>query len=54
MRFHRVSLDELHRAVGGSGADDLASIQVVVLETDGTLSVISTARAGNRSALPVP
>jgi uncharacterized membrane protein YcaP (DUF421 family) len=47
----RVSLSELRQAVRASGSGDLSSIAAVVLETDGSLSVIPLRQAGNRSAL---
>lgn len=52
MRRHRIGLDELRQAVRSTGTGDLASVAAVVLETDGTMSVISTSKAGDRSALP--
>ncbi|CAA9367447.1 MAG: hypothetical protein AVDCRST_MAG34-3117 [uncultured Nocardioidaceae bacterium] len=52
MRRHRVSLDELHQAVRSTGTGDLALVAGVVLETDGTMSIISTSKAGDRSLLP--
>ena len=52
MRRHRVSLDELRQGVRGAGIGDFSSVAAVVLETDGTMSVISTMEAGDRSTLP--
>lgn len=54
MRRHRVGLDELRQAVRGAGTGDLSSVAAVVLETDGTMSVITTSQIGDRSALPNP
>jgi uncharacterized membrane protein YcaP (DUF421 family) len=54
MRRHRVGMDELTQAVRGTGIGDLALVAAVVLETDGTMSVITSSKAGNRSALPTP
>jgi uncharacterized membrane protein YcaP (DUF421 family) len=54
MRRHRVGMDELCQAVRGTGTGDLASVAAVVLETDGTMSVITSSKAGNRSTLPTP
>ena len=51
MRRQRVSMEELHQAVRGSGTGDLSAVAAVVLETDGTMSVISRSRAGDLSAL---
>jgi uncharacterized membrane protein YcaP (DUF421 family) len=43
----RVSLEELRQVVRSSGYGDLAQIGAVVLETDGTLSVISSGQMGS-------
>jgi uncharacterized membrane protein YcaP (DUF421 family) len=51
MRRQRVSMDELRQAVRGSGTGDLSEVTVVVLETDGTMSVITRSQAGDLSAL---
>lgn len=48
----RVTREEVSSAIRSSGIGDLASVAAVVLETDGTFSVISRDKAGNRSALP--
>lgn len=47
----RISADEIRQVVRASGAGSLAAIAAVVLETDGTLSVISADRLGDGSAL---
>ena len=47
----RISADEIRQAVRASGAGSLADISAVVLETDGSLSVIGTDRLGDGSAL---
>lgn len=52
LRRERVTRDEVLAAVRSSGAGDLDAIAAVVLETDGTFSVIPQSRAGSRSALP--
>ncbi len=52
MRRHRLGMDELRQAVRGAGAGDLSRVGAVVLETDGTLSVILSSDMGDRSALP--
>lgn len=52
MRARRVGLDELRQAVRSAGTGDLAAVAAVVLETDGTMSVISTSQAGDLSLLP--
>lgn len=51
LRQQRVSADEIRQAVRASGAGSLDEIAAVVLETDGSLSVIGTARLGDGSAL---
>ncbi|UOY01938.1 DUF421 domain-containing protein [Blastococcus sp. PRF04-17] len=47
----RVTLDEIRQAVRSTGSGDLSDVAAVVLESDGSLSVISRSRAGDRSAL---
>ena len=47
----RVSLADLRQAVRSSGSGDLSSVAAVVLETDGSLSVIPKEKAGDWSAL---
>ncbi|NHC13992.1 DUF421 domain-containing protein [Motilibacter deserti] len=51
LRAQRVTLDEVRQAVRASGSGDLSSVAAVVLESDGTLSVIPASKAGDRSAL---
>ncbi|MDQ3886657.1 MAG: DUF421 domain-containing protein [Actinomycetota bacterium] len=51
LRQQRVSVDELRQAVRSSGAGDLRAVAAVVLESDGTLSVITTGQFGDGSAL---
>lgn len=51
LREQRVGVDEIRQAVRASGSGDLSSIAAVVLETDGSLSVIPTEKAGDRSTL---
>jgi uncharacterized membrane protein YcaP (DUF421 family) len=51
MRSQRITMSELRQAVHASGIGSLSSVAAVVLETDGTLSVIPAQQAGNRSAL---
>ncbi|GAA0675758.1 uncharacterized membrane protein YcaP (DUF421 family) [Sphingomonas insulae] len=48
----RVTRDEVAAAVRKSGGGDLGRIAAVVLETDGSISVIATSAAGDRSAFP--
>lgn len=52
MRRERVGLDELRQAVRRTGVGSLSAVAAVVLETDGTLSVVPTAQAGDLSVLP--
>lgn len=51
MRAQRVSVEELHQAVRCSGIGDLTLVGAVVLESDGTLSVINRELFGDGSAL---
>ncbi len=52
MLRERIDEDSLRAAVRSSGTGDLQSIAAVVLETDGTLSVISDTNLGEGSAMP--
>jgi uncharacterized membrane protein YcaP (DUF421 family) len=57
MRRARVTEDEVRQAARGSGKASLDEVAAVVLETDGTLSVLSSAPdlpAGGRYATPSP
>jgi uncharacterized membrane protein YcaP (DUF421 family) len=47
----RVAPEEVRQAVRSQGIGGLESVEAVVLETDGTLSVIPTGSAGSASAL---
>ena len=47
----RLTQDELRQAVRASGSGDLSRVAAVVLESDGSLSVVPAEQAGNRSAL---
>ena len=47
----RITMSELRQAVRSTGSGDLSAVAAVVLESDGSLSVISSSQAGNRSAL---
>jgi uncharacterized membrane protein YcaP (DUF421 family) len=44
-------MSELRQAIRATGSGDLSSVAAVVLETDGSMSVISAEEAGDRSAL---
>lgn len=48
---HRVSPGELRQAVQASGSGDLSQVGAVVLESDGTLSVVPASSLGDASAL---
>ncbi len=48
----RVNPEEVRQAVRSTGAGDLALVAAVVLETDGTMSVITRQQAGDGSAIP--
>nr|WP_221383138.1 YetF domain-containing protein [Actinoplanes polyasparticus] len=52
LRRQRVTDDEVFQAIRSQGIGDLAAVAAVVLETDGTFSVIPQQQAGNRTALP--
>lgn len=52
LKRERVTRDEVLCAIRSQGFGDIADIASVVLETDGSFSVVSRARAGTRSALP--
>ncbi|MCA0145369.1 DUF421 domain-containing protein [Blastococcus sp. LR1] len=51
LREQRVSMDELRQAVRASGSGDLSSIAAVVLESDGSLSVVPASSLGDGSSL---
>jgi uncharacterized membrane protein YcaP (DUF421 family) len=51
LRQQRVTEAEIRQAIRATGSGDLGDVAAVVLETDGSLSVISTSKAGSRSAL---
>lgn len=51
LQRHRVTDGEVRQAVRSQGIGGLEDVQAVVLETDGTLSVISVGSAGTGSAL---
>lgn len=46
MRRERMTEDEIHAAVRQAGFGALAGIEAVVLETDGTISVVASAQGG--------
>jgi uncharacterized membrane protein YcaP (DUF421 family) len=51
MNRQRVTDNEIYQAVRAQGIGDLAAVAAVVLETDGTFSVIPEQQAGARTAL---
>lgn len=51
MRSQRVTLSEVRQAVRSSGVGGLDLVAAVVLESDGTLSVITRSQLGDGSAL---
>ena len=51
LRRNRLSESEVLQAVRGSGSGDLFTVAAVVLETNGTISVIPENKLGNGSAL---
>lgn len=51
MRDQRVTQSEIRQAIRSSGVGGLDQIAAVVLETDGSLSVIPTSKAGDTTAL---
>lgn len=50
-RRARIAVVEIHQAVRSSGQGDLSAVAAVVLETDGSLSVVPRSSAGDLSAL---
>jgi uncharacterized membrane protein YcaP (DUF421 family) len=51
LKEQRVAVTEIDQAVRGTGTGSLESVAAVVLETDGTLSVISRSGLGSGTAL---
>ncbi len=51
LRSQRLTRAEVLQAIRGTGVGDVASVAAVVLESDGTLSVITADQVGNGSAL---
>ncbi|RUR03400.1 DUF421 domain-containing protein [Labedella endophytica] len=51
LRRNRLTESELHQAVRMQGTGDLSSIAAVVLETNGTISVLPSSSYGDGSAL---
>lgn len=51
MRRQRVTIGELRQAARGAGNGDLADVGAVVLESDGSLSVVAAQNMGDATAL---
>ena len=51
LRAQRVTESEVWQAVRSSGVGDIGMVAAAVLETDGTISVVTQQQAGNGSAL---
>lgn len=51
LRAERVTAGEVRQAVRSQGIGDLSLVEAVVLETDGSFSVIPCSQAGSGSAL---
>jgi uncharacterized membrane protein YcaP (DUF421 family) len=51
LRQSPVAAAEVRQAVRSSGTGDIAQVAAVVLQTDGSLSVIPQSAAGDRSAM---
>jgi uncharacterized membrane protein YcaP (DUF421 family) len=51
LRVNRIAVEEVRQAVRSSGLGGLEAVAAVVLETDGTLSVIPRSALGSGSAL---
>lgn len=51
LRHARVTQDEVRSAIRSHGLSDVASVEAVVLETDGSLSVVKREAQSNRSSL---
>lgn len=51
MRRERVTEEEIHAAIRSSGQAALEEVEAVVLETDGTFTVIGSPRSSSRSIL---
>jgi uncharacterized membrane protein YcaP (DUF421 family) len=51
IRRNRLTRSEVRQGIRSSGSGDVSQVAAVVLETNGTLSVITTASLGNGSSL---
>ncbi len=51
LRRHRLTVSELRQAIRMQGVGDVAQVKAVVLETNGTMSIITEDKYGDGSAL---
>jgi len=51
MRHERVTEDEIRAAIRAAGRSDISTVAAVVLETDGSFSVIGGAQVGAEATL---
>lgn len=51
LKAQRVSVDEIRQAIRSSGLGDVSRVAAVILESDGSLSVITADKVGDWSAL---
>ncbi|RLV55672.1 DUF421 domain-containing protein [Aeromicrobium phragmitis] len=51
LRRHRLTESEVHQAIRSSGSGSLSNMAAVVLETNGTISVITSTQLGDGSAM---
>ena len=51
LRRHRLTVSELRQALRMQGVGDVAQVKAVVLETNGTMSIITEGKYGDGSAL---
>jgi uncharacterized membrane protein YcaP (DUF421 family) len=51
LKHHRLTESEVRQAVRMQGTGDLSQVKAVVLETNGKLSIITTSKYGNGSAV---
>ena len=51
LRRHRLTVSELRQAIRMQGVGDVAQVKAVVLETNGTMSIITEGKYGDGSAL---
>ena len=54
LRRERVTVDQIKAALRGEGLGDFQLAALVVLDTDGSLSVVPKSSAGSHSTFPSP